>query len=254
MSYKEKKLNIEKIEYKNWEIYSPKENIKLGKLILDEKYRIIKVLKDTKRNYVAIILMENKKYILKGFGSETIIPQRKIQTIFKKGEALTTLENGLEAIESGITELVKPLVAIIKKNVFMKESFLVMEYIEGRNLKTEKDIDEVIKITKKIHKLNRYHGDLNTSNFLINENGIKILDTQMKKEKNFFFKRGYDLLTLKEDLLVRSLNYLVEEKYGNFNKDIGYFAAKLLKKLKNLKFIKKIKKKKKKLREKGWRI
>lgn len=254
MSYKEKKLNIEKIKYKNWEIYSPKENIKLGKLILDEKYRIIKVLKDTKRNYVAIILMENKKYILKGFGSETIIPQRKIQTIFKKGEALTTLENGLEAIESGITELVKPLVAIIKKNVFMKESFLVMEYIEGRNLKTEKDIDEVIKITKKIHKLNRYHGDLNTSNFLINENGIKILDTQMKKEKNFFFKRGYDLLTLKEDLLVRSLNYLVEEKYGNFNKDIGYFAAKLLKKLKNLKFIKKIKKKKKKLREKGWRI
>lgn len=247
-------MNIEKIEYKNWEIYSPKENIKLGKLILDEKYRIIKVLKDTKRNYVAIILMENKKYILKGFGSETIIPQRKIQTIFKKGEALTTLENGLEAIESGITELVKPLVAIIKKNVFMKESFLVMEYIEGRNLKTEKDIDEVIKITKKIHKLNRYHGDLNTSNFLINENGIKILDTQMKKEKNFFFKRGYDLLTLKEDLLVRSLNYLVEEKYGNFNKDIGYFAAKLLKKLKNLKFIKKIKKKKKKLREKGWRI
>lgn len=247
-------MNIEKIKYKNWEIYSPKENIKLGKLILDEKYRIIKVLKDTKRNYVAIILMENKKYILKGFGSETIIPQRKIQTIFKKGEALTTLENGLEAIESGITELVKPLVAIIKKNVFMKESFLVMEYIEGRNLKTEKDIDEVIKITKKIHKLNRYHGDLNTSNFLINENGIKILDTQMKKEKNFFFKRGYDLLTLKEDLLVRSLNYLVEEKYGNFNKDIGYFAAKLLKKLKNLKFIKKIKKKKKKLREKGWRI
>ena len=136
----------------------------------------------------------------------------------------------------------------------MKESFLIMEYIEGRNLETEKDIDEVIKITKKIHKLNRYHGDLNTSNFLINEDGIKIFDSQMKKEKKLFFKRGYDLLTLKEDLLVRSLNYSVEEKYGNFNRDIGYFTAKLMKKIKNLKFIKKIKKKKKKLREKGWRI
>ena len=247
-------MNIEKIKYKNWKIYSPKENIELGKLVLDEKYKIIKVLKDTKRNYVAVILIENKKYILKGFGSETIIPQRKIQTIFKKGEALTTLENGLEAIDIGITELVKPLAAIIKKNIFMKESFLIMEYIEGRNLETEKDIDEVIKITKKIHKLNRYHGDLNTSNFLINEDGIKIFDSQMKKEKKLFFKRGYDLLTLKEDLLVRSLNYSVEEKYGNFNRDIGYFTAKLMKKMKNLKFIKKIKKKKKKLREKGWRI
>ena len=247
-------MNIEKIKYKNWKIYSPKENIELGKLVLDEKYKIIKVLKDTKRNYVAVILIENKKYILKGFGSETIIPQRKIQTIFKKGEALTTLENGLEAIDIGITELVKPLAAIIKKNIFMKESFLIMEYIEGRNLETEKDIDEVIKITKKIHKLNRYHGDLNTSNFLINEDGIKIFDSQMKKEKKLFFKRGYDLLTLKEDLLVRSLNYSVEEKYGNFNRDIGYFTAKLMKKIKNLKFIKRIKKKKKKLREKGWRI
>ena len=76
----------------------------------------------------------------------------------------------------------------------------------------------------------------------------------MKKEKKLFFKRGYDLLTLKEDLLVRSLNYSVEEKYGDFNRDIGYFTAKLMKKMKNLKFIKKIKKKKKKLREKGWRI
>ena len=245
---------IEKIKYEDWEIYSPKSNIKLGRLVLDKEYKVVKILKDTNRNYVAVILIENKKYILKGFKSEVIIPQRKIQTLLKKGEALTTLENGLEAIENGITELVKPLAAIIKKKLFIEESFLIMEYVDGRNLSTEKDIDEVIKITKKFHRLNRYHGDLNTSNFLINKDGIKILDTQMKKEKKLFFKRGYDLLTLKEDLLVRSLNYSVEEKYGNFNKDIGYFTAKLMKKIKNLKFIKKIKKKKKKLREKGWRI
>lgn len=247
-------MDIKKIKYKNWKIYSPKENIELGKLILDKKYKIIKVLKDTKRNYVAIILIENKKYILKGFGSETIIPQRKIQTILKKGEALTTLENGLKAIEEGITELVKPLTVIMRKNIFIKESFLIMEYVEGRNLESEEDIDKVIKITKKIHKLNRYHGDLNTSNFLIAENEIKILDTQMKREKLLFFKRSYDILTLKEDLLVRKLNYPVEERYEEIYKDLGYFMAKLMKNIKNLKFIKMIKKKKKKLREKGWKI
>ena len=150
---------IEKIKYEDWEIYSPKSN---------KEYKVVKILKDTNRNYVAVILIENKKYILKGFKSEVIIPQRKIQTLLKKGEALTTLENGLEAIENGITELVKPLAAIIKKKLFIKESFLIMEYVDGRNLSTEKDIDEVIKITKKFHRLNRYHGDLNTSNFLIN--------------------------------------------------------------------------------------
>ena len=119
---------IEKIKYEDWEIYSPKSNIKLGKLVLDKEYKVVKVLKDTNRNYVAVILIENKKYILKGFRSEVIIPQRRIQTIFKKGEALTTLENGLEAIDDGITELVKPLVAIIKKKLFIEESFLIMDY------------------------------------------------------------------------------------------------------------------------------
>lgn len=252
-------MEIKEKEYKEWKIYSPfcKEEILLeniGERIVDNNFKVVKILKDTKRNYVAIIEIEKIKYILKEFRSEVIIPQRHIQTIFKSGEALTTLKNGLEAIEEGITELVKPLVAIVKRNKMIEKSYLLMEYIEGETLKTNEDIEKVIYFTKKIHNLGRYHGDLNTSNFIKINTGIKVIDTQMKKEKYLFFKRGYDILTLNEDLLVKCLEYNILEKYKIKNNSIGYSLAKILKKIKNIKIVKVIKCKKKKLREKGWKI
>ena len=245
---------IEHIRYNSYDLYSKINNfIYFGKKIVDENYKIIKILKDTKRNYVAIIEIENKKYILKEFRSEVVIPQRKIQTILKKGEAINTLINGSEAIEEGIVELVKPLVAVVKKKLMIEKSYLLMEYIDGENLKTIEDIDEVIKIIKRVHLLGRYHGDLNTSNFIKNKGKIIILDTQMKKEKKIFFKRAYDIFTLKEDLLVKFLNYDIEEKY-KIPKGIFPFLAKSIKNLKKTKFINKIREIKSKLREKGIKI
>lgn len=245
---------IEHIRYNSYDLYSKVNNfIYFGKKIVDENYKIIKILKNTKRNYVAIIEIENKKYILKEFRSEVVIPQRKIQTILKKGEAINTLINGIEAIEEGIVELVKPLVAVVKKKLMIEKSYLLMEYIDGENLKTIEDIDEVIKIIKKVHLLGRYHGDLNTSNFIKNKGKIIILDTQMKKEKKIFFKRAYDIFTLKEDLLVKFLNYDIEKKY-KIPKGIFPFLAKFIKNLKKTKFINKIREIKSKLREKGIKI
>lgn len=250
-------MKIKNKKYKEWDIYFPERELfllKIGEKIIDNNFHIVKILKDTKRNYVAIIEIDQIKYILKEFRSEVIIPQRRVQTVFKDGEALTTLKNSLSAIEEGINELVSPLIAIIKRRKMIEKSYLLMEYINGENLKTKEDIDEVVKIAQKIHSLGRYHGDLNTSNFIKTRNGIKIIDTQMKKENKFFYKRGYDILTLKEDLLVLCLSYDIDENYKYKTKDIGYYIAKIIKKIKNLKVIKKIKRKKKKLREKGWKI
>lgn len=250
-------MKILNSKYKKWNIYYPKnenEIIDLGKSIIDNNYFVEKVLKEGKRNYVAIISIDDKKYILKEFRSEIIIPQRKIQTYFKKGEALTTLENGLESIEQGIFELAKPITAIVKKEKTIEKSYLLMEYLLGRVLKTNEDVDEVIEIIKKVHKINRYHGDLNTSNFIKTDDGIKILDTQMKKEKFFSFKKYYDILTLKEDLLVISLDYDVESNYKMKKQTLSFLFAFLLKKLKKLKIINIIRKLKKDLREKGWKI
>ena len=250
-------MKIEKYLYKGYSIYFPTINLErkeYGENIIDNNFKVLKVLKDTKRNYVAIVEIQNKKYILKEFRSEVVIPQRKIQTIFKEGEALKTLKNGYAAMNEGIIELVEPILAIVKKGIFIEKSFLLMEYIEGNILRTKEDIDKVIEIIKKVHNRGRYHGDLNTSNFIKTKNGLKMIDTQMKKEKFWNFKKAYDILTLKEDLLVKMLNYNIDSKYIIKRKNLSYISAFILKKIKCSQIIKKIREKKKKLRKKGWKI
>lgn len=250
-------MKIKKYLYKEYKSYFPEEKLEreeLGKSIIDNNFKTIKILKDTKRNYVAIIEIENKKYILKEFRSEVIIPQRKIQTFLKIGEALRTLINGLSAIEEGIDELVEPLLAIVKKKIFIEKSFLLMEYIDGDILRTKEDIDKVIEIIKKVHGLGRYHGDLNTSNFIKVNDSLKIIDTQMKKEKIWNFKKIYDIFTLKEDLLVKMLNYHIENNYVIENKRISYMFVFIVKKIKRSNLIEKFREFKKKMRKKGWKI
>lgn len=252
-------MEVKENKYKEWKIYSPfgKEEVLLeniGKRIIDNDFKLIKILKDTKRNYVAMVEIENKKFILKEFRSEIIIPQRKIMTFFKDGEALTTLKNGIEAIEEGIDELVKPLIALVRRKRLIKQSYLLMEYIEGNKIKTEEDIKKIVEIIKKVHKLERYHGDLNTSNFIKQNGKIKMIDTQMKKEKIYWLKRSRDYLILKEDLLVLELGVDLEKFYPEILKVRGYSLAKIFRRLKKLKVIEYIREKKKELRKKGWKI
>lgn len=250
-------MKLKEEKYLDWKIFfsqTESSAITLGKFILDGNYKVKKIFKDTKRNYVAQIEIENKNYILKEFRSEIIIPQRKIQTLLKKGEALNTLINTTEAIELGLGELVKPIVALVKKKLTIEQSYLLMEYVEGEKISSIEDIDKIMKLVEKIHKNKIYHGDLNTSNFIKERNKIRILDTQGKKEKIGSFKRWYDIFTLENDLLVELLKYNVREKYYLKEKDIWFYLAYLLKNFKNTKLIKKIKAKKKELRKKGWKI
>lgn len=250
-------MKLKEEKYLDWKIFfsqTESSAMTLGKMILDGNYKIKKVYKDTNRNYVAQIEIKNKDYILKEFRSEIIIPQRKIQTLLKKGEALSTLINTTEAIELGIEELVKPIVALVKKKITIKQSYLLMEYVEGKKISSIEDIDKIMELVEKIHKNKIYHGDLNTSNFIKEKEKIRILDTQSKKEKIGSFKRWYDIFTLENDLLVKELNYNVSDKYYLKEKNIWFYLAYLLKNFKNTKLIKKIKSKKKELRKKGWKI
>ena len=56
--------DIKSSEYKEYKIYfPPKEKMEeLWKIIIDNTFKLNKVLKDTKRNYVAIVEINNKKY------------------------------------------------------------------------------------------------------------------------------------------------------------------------------------------------
>lgn len=235
-----------KIVYQGYDVFTfEEEYIELGKKILNNDYEVVASLKDTKRNYVIIIEVEGKKYVLKEPRNEFRIPQRKFMSALKKGEALTTLENINILIEKGFREFVKPLVAINKReNGMIVYSALIMEYYDG--VIDIKNNDKLVDLVKKMHEFRVYHGDFNPGNFLSKGNEIKIIDTQAKKMFFGRYRAHYDMITMKYD----SYN---EMKYP-YRKDIWYYLAFFMKKLKRLKVVEAIKKKKKELRDRGWKI
>lgn len=245
---------IKKNRYKDFEIYYKNEDSEiLARKVLDTDYTVIQEYKNTERNYVAKIEIDGKSYVLKSPKAETVIPQRKLQTAFKKGEGLTSFINIDAAQNAGIDFFIEPLAIMVKRGVFLKESFILMDYIEGESIKTVDDIDVIMDMVQKIHEKGIYHGDLNTSNFIKTKEGIKIIDSQAKREHFWHFKRGYDILTMKNDLLVLLLEYDVEKKY-KVKRDLGYTLAYFIKNFKKLLLVKKIRELKIKLRNKGWKV
>ena len=234
---------LKKEIYKGFNIFSyDSKNIEIGKKILDNNYKTEIVFKDSKRSTVSEIKIDNNSYILKRIGNETIIPQRKLMTLFKKGEALTTLININKIMdELKISEYVRPLLAINRRKHGMIDfSFLVLEKVKG-----DSNVDKIalIELIKKIHRNKIYHGDFNPSNFIFTKNGIKIIDTQGKKMSFGNYRAHYDILTMKMDTYP-------DLKYP-YKKNLFYYIALAVKKMKRLKFVEKIKEKKKILREKG---
>ena len=237
---------LKKEIYKGFNIFSyDSKNIEIGKKILDNNYTTEIVFKDSKRSTVSEIKIDNNSYILKRIGNETIIPQRKLMTLFKKGEALTTLININKIMdELKISEYVRPLLAINRRKHGMIDfSFLVLEKVKG-----DSNVDKIalIELIKKIHRNKIYHGDFNPSNFIFTKNGIRIIDTQGKKMSFGNYRAHYDILTMKMDTYP-------DLKYP-YKKNLFYYIALAVKKMKRLKFVEKIKEKKKILREKGWKI
>ncbi|MGL5461027.1 MAG: lipopolysaccharide core heptose(II) kinase RfaY [Cetobacterium sp.] len=240
-------------KYCKFTIFYKNNNNKLAEKVLNNDYKVIDEYKNTERNYVAKIEIDGKFYVLKSPKAETIIPQRKVQTVFKKGEGLTSFINIDKAKKMGFNFFIEPLAVMVKRGLFLKESYILMEYIDGDCIKTTEDIDVIMDIVEKIHEKGIYHGDLNTSNFIKTRDGIKIIDTQAKKERFWHLKRAYDILTMKNDLLVIMYNYDVEQNY-KVKRDFGYLLAYIIKNFKKLPLIKKIRGLKVKLRNKGFKI
>ena len=235
------KKQIKKIEYKGYNIfYFDDFYVEIGKKIIDKQFLTSTILKNTKRNY-------EKKYVFKEPRNEYIIPQRKLMTLFKDGEAVTTLKN-LNYIRKydKIENFVEPYLAITKRrNGMICYSALLMENIDGKEDRNY--LDEIVKLMVEVHEAGYYHGDFNPGNFLLEKGNIRIIDTQGKKMKFFNYRAHYDMLTMQMD------SY--HEMRYPYKKDLMYYFVYTVKKIKKMKWIEKIKKIKKRLREeKGWKI
>lgn len=225
-----KKLVEEK--YGEYNLYSFKEKyIGICKKILNKDYVTIKELKNTPRNYVALIEVDGERYVYKEPRNEYKLIQRKIMTIFKKGEALNTLVNVNKVMDLGVENLAKIYCAVNRREKGMINfSFLLMEYIEeDKNIEVwdRNKLNLGIEKLEKIHKLGYYHGDFNPSNIILTKNKeIKIIDTQLKKDIFFNYRRYYDMITMQYD------SY--KEMEYPYKKDIIYWIAYSIKKLKRM--------------------
>lgn len=225
-----KKLVEEK--YREYNLYSFEEKyIKICKKILDKDYTTVSELKNTSRNYVSIIEVDGEKYVYKEPRNEYKLVQRKIMTIFKKGEALNTLVNVNKVIDLGIESLAKVYCAVNRREKGMINfSFLLMEYIEeDKNIEVwdRNKLNLGIEKLEKINRLGYYHGDFNPSNIILTKNReIKIIDTQLKKDIFFNYRRHYDMITMQYD------SY--KEMEYPYKKDIIYWIAYSIKKLKRM--------------------
>lgn len=237
---------LKKEKYQGFDIFCYEDKyIDIAKRIINQDYKTIRILKNTKRNYVSEIEIKNENYIMKEPRNEYIIPQRKLMSLFKKGEVVNTLINLNELKNKyGISEYAEPFLAVVKrKNGMIVYSFLLIQKIVG---KEEKKLEKLVNLMKKIHEKGFYHGDFNPSNFIKSNDNIYILDTQGKKMFFGNYRAHYDMLTMKMD------SY--EDMKYPYKKNVFFYIALFVKKIKKLKFIEEIKKRKKKLREKGWKI
>ena len=225
-----KKLIEEK--YNEYNLYSFEEKyIEICKKILEKDYITVRKLKNTPRNYVAVIEINGERYVYKEPRNEHKLIQRKIMTIFKKGEALNTLINVNKVMELGIENLAKIYCAVNRREKGMINfSFLLMEYIEeDKNIEVwdRNKLNLGIEKLEKIHELGYYHGDFNPSNIILTKNGeIKIIDTQLKKDIFFNYRRHYDMITMQYD----SYNGM---EYP-YKKNIIYWIAYSIKKIKRM--------------------
>lgn len=197
-----KKYDLKNINIKEYKLYYYEEKyLEVGRKILNNEYKILDKYKDDERTFVALVEIENKKFVLKIPKNEYKKIGKKILTLFKKGEALLSLINIRSARNKGLTEVMDVYLAGEKrKNGMISDSFFLSEYIEGKICLENDKVEKILELMKKMHKLGLYHGDCNPYNFLFTKEGIRIVDTKCKKMLFGNYKAHYDISVLNKYL------------------------------------------------------
>lgn len=197
-----KKYDLKNINIKEYKLYYYEEKyLEVGRKILNNEYKILDKYKDDERTFVALVEIENKKFVLKIPKNEYKKIGKKILTLFKKGEALLSLINIRSARNKGLTEVMDVYLAGEKrKNGMISGSFFLSEYIEGKICLENDKVEKILELMKKMHKLGLYHGDCNPYNFLFTKEGIRIVDTKCKKMLFGNYRAHYDISILNKYL------------------------------------------------------
>ncbi|HJU58155.1 MAG TPA: KEOPS complex kinase/ATPase Bud32 [Nitrososphaeraceae archaeon] len=99
-----------------------------------------------------------------------------------------------------------------------KRAEIIMEYIKGKNVKDiiSKEIgNEIGKYVSILHNNNMIHGDLTTSNFIVDRNNLYLIDFGL----SFYSERIEDMATdirVIKEILSSAHIHIFEETYQNF--------------------------------------
>ena len=227
---KEKMKKIFKVKNNDFDFYYIDEKkLKILEKISKEEFKIKKEFKNSERNYVADIVVDNQNYILKDNKNEYKKFFNIIKKIFLNSDGVQILKNSIKVREEGFNNFAK-IIGIIEKRKFrvLKKSFVIMEKVEGRVCEEDFLKDKAIEVVKKLHFIKRYHGDCNPYNFIEEKKNkeVKIIDSKMKKMILGNYKAHYDMLTMQ-------LDSYSNMKYP-YSKNMYYYIALAVKKLKKL--------------------
>lgn len=157
--------------------FENKEDIGLYEKIEKKEFKILKILKDDQRSFVAVIEIEKKKYVFKEPREKNRRKWQRFLSIFRGSESKREFDN-LKKIKNIGFRTATPHIAVEKrKGLLCVDSYLIISYIEGMDGNIE-NIDLIFKELEKIHSSGYLHGDSHLANFMIKNDEVYVIDTK----------------------------------------------------------------------------
>jgi heptose II phosphotransferase len=224
----------QKTSWKNYSFWTIDPDVKeLLVCVLENRYSVVETYKNSKRNYVARIKINEKDFVLKENLKETHKWNYILKYFHKDSEELQTLKNSATLRKEGFNNA--PLYyGVIERRAFgvLRRAVLLEEYVPGQLCLTIHLMDKIIECVKRLHQLGRYHGDCKPTNFIEDDQGlIRCLDSKFKKKGIGKFQTQFDFVNLQYDSY-HEMNY-------PYPKDIWYHIAYAIKRYR--KWIQKLK-------------
>lgn len=200
--------------------------------ILSYNFKTVKVLRNIDDTKVSLIDTRYGRFVFKVFAPKTKRNERFFKS-FVKGDYYKNLIVETDRVRNAGLLFPNDFYFLAERKIFNYASVFIMliEYVQGVELNDMKSIPadiltEIKSSMKKLHALNMLSGDPHRGNFIVSDNGVRIIDLSGKSSTSD--RKARDRIAMERHLGI-----------PNDEKDFGYYSV--IYKTKLRKFIKKLK-------------
>jgi len=184
--------------------------------------RVLKELKNNSRSYVLLVAYDGQEVILKSPREKDTRKWIRFTTLYRQAEAFRSFNDMQRLRELGIRTN-RPIMAMQKRVLGMVvKSWLLYEFKTGEPCQ-ETHYAAVTEALNSMHAKNLLHGDAQIENFLVDDQGIFIIDAKPKKPLFGRISKYYEFQYLQRSvpeiethlkLPVNSCAYRLASAYG----------------------------------------